>query len=181
VCPPWNRLPEAEERVEVVITPGLAFGTGTHATTQLCLQQLERQMLRGRTVLDWGCGSGVLAVAALLLGATGATAVDLDPKALVASGENAVLNGVHDALSVCRPDEVNGHEQYDIVVANILAGTIMDLAPTLERHLVPDGILILSGILAVQTDRVQAAFAQYNLNLSHREEWACLCGSRIAS
>ena len=181
VCPPWNRLPETEDRVEVVITPGLAFGTGTHATTQLCLQQLERQMLRGRTVLDWGCGSGVLAVAALLLGAADATAVDLDPKALVASGENAVLNGVNDALSVCRPDEVNGHEQYDIVVANILAGTIMDLAPTLERHLAPDGILILSGILAVQTDRVQAAFAQYNLNLSHREEWACLCGSRIAS
>jgi ribosomal protein L11 methyltransferase len=138
-------------------------------------------MLRGRTVLDWGCGSGVLAVAALLLGAGTATAVDLDPKALVASRENATLNGVNDALSVCRPDEVSSHEQYDVVVANILAGTIMDLAPTLEHHLAPGGILILSGILVVQTDRVQAAFAQYNLSLSHREEWACLCGSRIAS
>ena len=181
VCPPWDRLPEAEDLVQVVITPGLAFGTGTHATTQLCLQQLGCQMLRGRTVLDWGCGSGVLAVAALLLGAGTATAVDLDPKALVASRENATLNGVNDALSVCRPDEVSSHEQYDVVVANILAGTIMDLAPTLEHHLAPGGILILSGILVVQTDRVQAAFAQYNLSLSHREEWACLCGSRIAS
>ena len=181
VCPPWDRLPEAEDLVQVVITPGLAFGTGTHATTQLCLQQLGCQMLRGRTVLDWGCGSGVLAVAALLLGADTATAVDLDPKALVASRENGALNGVNDALSVCRPDEVSSHEQYDVVVANILAGTIMDLAPTLEHHLAPGGILILSGILVVQTDRVQAAFAQYNLSLSHREEWACLCGSRIAS
>ena len=181
VCPPWDRLPEAEDLVQVVITPGLAFGTGTHATTQLCLQQLGCQMLRGRTVLDWGCGSGVLAVAALLLGAGTATAVDLDPKALVASRENAALNGVNDTLSVCRPDEVSRHEQYDVVVANILAGTIMDLAPTLEHHLAPGGILVLSGILVVQSDRVQAAFAQYNLSLSQREEWACLCGSRIAS
>ena len=181
VCPPWNRLPDAQGLVQVVITPGLAFGTGTHATTQLCLQQLDRQVLRGRAVLDWGCGSGVLAVAALLLGAATATAVDLDPKALAASGENAARNGVNDALSVCRPDEVSGHEQYDVVVANILAGTIMDLAPTLEHHLAPGGILILSGILAGQAAQVQAAFAQYNLSPSHREEWACLCGSRIAS
>ncbi len=181
VCPPWDQLPDAKGLIKVVITPGLAFGTGTHATTRLCLQQLERQMLHGRTVLDWGCGSGVLAVAALLLGAATATAVDLDPKALVASGENAKRNGVEEILSVCRPYEVSSDDQYDVVVANILAGTLIDLAPTLERHVAPGGILILSGILAVQAARVQAAFAQYNLLLSHREEWACLFGSRTAS
>jgi|TARA_B100000315_G_scaffold109537_1_gene100517 ribosomal protein L11 methyltransferase len=180
VCPPWHGLADEKGLVQVVITPGIAFGTGTHATTQLCLAQLENRILKGRTVLDWGCGSGVLAVAALRLGASAATGVDLDPKALSASRENAALNGVADALSVCKPDEVSNREQYDIVVANILAGTVIDLAPTLDRHLAPDGILILSGLLVAQAARVQASFAQYNLTLSHREEWACLCGARIA-
>ena len=181
VCPPWHGVPDEKSLVQVVITPGIAFGTGTHATTQLCLAQLDAQKLKGRTVLDWGCGSGILAVAALRLGAATATGVDLDPKALLASRENATLNGVADALSVCQPEGVNDREQYDIVVANILAGTIMDLAPTLDRHLAPSGILILSGILVAQAARVQASFAQYNLTLSRREEWACLCGLRIAS
>ena len=181
VCPPWHGVPDEKGLVQVVITPGIAFGTGTHATTQLCLAQLDAQKLKGRTVLDWGCGSGILAVAALRLGAATATGVDLDPKALLASRENATLNGVADALSVCQPEGVSDREQYDIVVANILAGTIMDLAPTLDRHLAPSGILILSGILVAQTARVQASFAQYNLTLSRREEWACLCGLRIAS
>ena len=181
VCPPWHGVPDEKGLVQVVITPGIAFGTGTHATTQLCLAQLDAQKLKGRTVLDWGCGSGILAVAALRLGAATATGVDLDPKALLASRENAALNGVADALSVCQPEEVSNREQYDIVVANILAGTVMDLAPTLDRHLAPGGILILSGILVAQAARVQASFAQYNLTLSRREEWACLCGLRIAS
>ena len=181
VCPPWHGVPDEKGLVQVVITPGIAFGTGTHATTQLCLAQLDAQKLKGRTVLDWGCGSGILAVAALRLGAATATGVDLDPKALLASRKNATLNGVADALSVCQPEGVNDREQYDIVVANILAGTIMDLAPTLDRHLAPSGILILSGILVAQAARVQASFAQYNLTLSRREEWACLCGLRIAS
>ena len=181
VCPPWHGVPDEKGLVQVVITPGIAFGTGTHATTQLCLAQLDAQKLKGRTVLDWGCGSGILAVAALRLGAATATGVDLDPKALLASRENATLNGVADALSVCQPEGVSDREQYDIVVANILAGTIMDLAPTLDRHLAPSGILILSGILVAQAARVQASFAQYNLTLSRREEWACLCGLRIAS
>jgi len=181
VCPPWHGVPDEKGLVQVVITPGIAFGTGTHATTQLCLAQLDVQKLKGQTVLDWGCGSGILAVAALRLGAATATGVDLDPKALSASRENAALNGVADALLVCQPEEVSNREQYDIVVANILAGTVMDLAPTLDHHLAPGGILILSGILVAQAARVQASFAQYNLTLSRREEWACLCGPRIAS
>ena len=181
ICPPWNPLPDSANQIQVTITPGLAFGTGTHATTQLCLQQIECHSFEGGKVLDWGCGSGVLAIAALLLGAGSATGVDLDPKAMVASRENALINGVADALDLCTPDALSDNAQYDLVVANILAGTIMELAGTLERHLKPQGILILSGILAAQVERVRASFAQYNLTSTYREEWACLCGLRIAS
>ena len=181
ICPPWNPLPDSANQIQVTITPGLAFGTGTHATTQLCLQQIERHNFEGGKVLDWGCGSGVLAIAALRLGAGSATGVDLDPKAMVASRENALINGVADALDLCTPDALSDNAQYDLVVANILAGTIMELAGTLERHLKPQGILILSGILAAQVERVRASFAQYNLTSTYREEWACLCGLRIAS
>ena len=181
ICPPWNPLPDSANQIQVTITPGLAFGTGTHATTQLCLQQIERHNFEGGKVLDWGCGSGVLAIAALRLGARSATGVDLDPKAMVASRENALINGVADALDLCTPDALSDNAQYDLVVANILAGTIMELADTLERHLKPHGILILSGILSAQVARVRASFAQYNLTSTYREEWACLCGLRIAS
>ena len=181
ICPPWNPLPDSANQIQVTITPGLAFGTGTHATTQLCLQQIECHNFEGGKVLDWGCGSGVLAIAALRLGAGSATGVDLDPKAMVASRENALINGVADALDLCTPDALSDNAQYDLVVANILAGTIMELAGTLERHLKPQGILILSGILAAQVERVRASFAQYNLTSTYREEWACLCGLRIAS
>ena len=181
ICPPWNPLPDSANQIQVTITPGLAFGTGTHATTQLCLQQIERHNFEGGKVLDWGCGSGVLAIAALRLGAGSATGVDLDPKAMMASRENALINGVADALDLCTPDALSDNAQYDLVVANILAGTIMELADTLERHLKPHGILILSGILSAQVARVRASFAQYNLTSTYREEWACLCGSRIAS
>jgi len=181
ICPPWDPLPDFSNQIQVTITPGLAFGTGTHATTQLCLQQIERHNLEGSKVLDWGCGSGVLAIAALHLGAGSATGVDLDPKAMVASRENALLNGVADALNLCTPDALSDDAQFDLVVANILAGTIMELAATLQQHLKPQGVLILSGILAAQVDRVCSSFAQYNLTSTYREEWACLCGSRIAS
>jgi len=181
ICPPWNPLPDSADQIQVTITPGLAFGTGTHATTQLCLQQIECHSFEGSKVLDWGCGSGVLAIAALRLGAGSATGVDLDPKAMVASRENALLNGVAGMFDLCTPDALSDDARYDLVVANILAGTIMELATTLEQHLKPQGVLILSGILGTQVDRVRTSFAQYNLTSTYREEWACLCGSRIAS
>ena len=181
ICPPWNPLPDSANQIQVTITPGLAFGTGTHATTQLCLQQIECHSFEGSKVLDWGCGSGVLAIAALRLGAGSATGVDLDPKAMMASRENALLNGVAGTLDLCTPDALSDGARYDLVVANILAGTIMELAATLEQHLKPQGVLILSGILGAQVDRVRTFFAQYNLTSTYREEWACLCGSRIAS
>ena len=181
ICPPWNPLPDSANQIQVTITPGLAFGTGTHPTTQLCLQQIECHSFEGSKVLDWGCGSGVLAIAALRLGAGSATGVDLDPKAMVASRENALLNGVAGMFDLCTPDALSDDARYDLVVANILAGTIIELAGTLEQHLEPQGVLILSGILGAQVDRVRTSFAQYNLTSTYREEWACLCGSRIAS
>ena len=137
ICPPWNPLPDSADQIQVTITPGLAFGTGTHATTQLCLQQIECHSFEGSKVLDWGCGSGVLAIAALRLGAGSATGVDLDPKAMVASRENALLNGVAGMFDLCTPDALSDDARYDLVVANILAGTIMELAATLEQHLKP--------------------------------------------
>ncbi len=177
VCPPWQSAPDPDA-LSLTITPGLAFGTGTHPTTQLCLVALEKLLLEGRSVLDWGCGSGILAVAALRLGAAHATAVDLDPRALTATQDNAERNGVSHALSVIEAGRLSQTLRSDIVVANILAGTVMALASTLNHHLRPGGTLILSGILAAQADRVRAAFPQYNFDLSRRDDWIVLRGQR---
>lgn len=177
VCPPWEAMAE-DRAMDIRINPGLAFGTGTHATTQLCLRAIESIRLSGQAVLDWGCGSGILAIAALRLGASTATGVDLDRRALTASIDNAKLNGVADQLAVCAPDELDPGHRYDVVIANILAGTILELAESLESALTPGGTLILSGILAPQADRVCAAFAQYNLTAFSQEEWVALVGQR---
>ena len=127
-----------------------------------------------------GCGSGILAVAALRMGATQATAVDLDPRALTATQENAKRNRVNHGLSVMSVDQLPHNLGYDIVLANILAGTLISLAPTLDRHLSPGGTLILSGVLPAQADRVQQAFAQYNFRLLQRDDWVALQGQRTA-
>lgn len=179
VCPPWQTTPDTNA-LNLVITPGLAFGTGTHPTTQLCLTLLEQSALKGCSVLDWGCGSGILAVAALRMGATQATAVDLDPRALTATQENAKRNRVNHGLSVMSVDQLPHDVGYDIVLANILAGTLISLAPTLDRHLLPGGTLILSGVLPAQADQVQQAFTQYNFRVLHRDDWVALQGQRTA-
>ena len=179
VCPPWQAAPDTNA-LTLVITPGLAFGTGTHPTTQLCLTLLEELTLKGCSVLDWGCGSGILAVAALRMGATQATAVDLDPRALTVTQENAKRNRVNHGLSVMSVEQLPHDLDYDIVLANILAGTLISLAPTLDRHLSPGGTLILSGVLPAQADRVQQAFAQYNFRLLQRDDWIALQGQRPA-
>ena len=179
VYPPWQTAPDTNA-LNLVITPGLAFGTGTHPTTQLCLTLLEELTLKDCSVLDWGCGSGILAVAALRMGATQATAVDLDPRALTATQENAKRNGVNHGLSVMSVGQLSHDIGYDIVLANILAGTLISLAPTLDRHLSPGGTLILSGVLPAQADRVQQAFAQYNFRVLQRDDWVALQGQRTA-
>lgn len=144
--------------VIMTLDPGLAFGTGTHPTTALCLEWLDRQSLQGATVLDYGCGSGILAIAALLLGASRAICTDIDPQALHATGENAVTNGVADRLSVYLPEALPSVKA-DVVMANILAGPLVQLAPRLLASMRPGSRLVLAGLLERQADEVRAAYA----------------------
>ena len=154
ICPTGHEV-NADDAVVVDLDPGLAFGTGTHATTALCLEWLDGIDLRGRSVLDYGCGSGVLAIAALKLGARTATGMDIDHQALLATRENATANGVQ--VTVCdRPAAIEG--SFDIVVANILAGPLVEFADSITARLASHGMLALSGVLCEQADEVMAAY-----------------------
>jgi ribosomal protein L11 methyltransferase len=176
---PHGMTPPDPNAVTVYIDPGLAFGTGTHPTTHLCLQWLAEQDLTGRVVLDYGCGSGILAIAALKLGAHVAWGVDNDADALRVAMENARANGVAEAFTVFLPDELPTGHVADVTVANILAQPLMDLAPELERHTAGNGRIALSGILEPQADMVRKCYdAAFKLEVIVRENWALLSGSR---
>lgn len=159
ICPSWAEPPA--EGVILQLDPGLAFGTGTHPTTALCLTWLDGQSLTGRRVIDYGCGSGILAIAALALGAAHALAVDNDPQALQATLDNAARNQCQDRLTVQTVATAGTAlgATTDVVMANILAGPLRELAPTILPLLAPGGQLVLSGILADQADAVMAAYA----------------------
>ncbi len=178
VCPTGAPAPEEPEAIVVRLDPGLAFGTGTHPTTALCLEALEGLDLSGKSVLDYGCGSGILSVAALKLGAARALAVDIDPQALAASTENARRNGVAPLLTTQRPG--TPLPRVDCVVANILAATLVDLLPVLAGACNSGADLLLSGVLVSQADAVAAAYApQFALQgLTHRDDWCCLRARR---
>jgi ribosomal protein L11 methyltransferase len=177
ICPSWCE-PAQPDAVNLVLDPGLAFGSGTHATTRLCLEWLVEKGCAEAVVLDYGCGSGILAIAALLLGARQAVAVDLDPQALIATTDNARRNGVDERLRVCQPDQLAGFEA-DIVLANILSETLIRLRPTLLQHLRPEGSLVLSGILASQADNVQQAYRpDPELAAVELDGWVRLAGTR---
>jgi ribosomal protein L11 methyltransferase len=178
ICPTGFEPPEPQA-VNVVLDPGLAFGTGTHATTALCLEWLDGQDLQGKTVIDYGCGSGILAVAALKLGAAKAYGVDIDPQALTASEENARKNGVEHHLRLGYPREIAA-VRADVVVANILATPLIELAAEIGEKVLPGGRLALSGILAAQIESVRAAYvSQFDFSPPVlREEWALLTGIR---
>ncbi|MGX2029711.1 MULTISPECIES: 50S ribosomal protein L11 methyltransferase [Methylocaldum] len=179
ICPTGFEPPEPVA-VNVVLDPGLAFGTGTHPTTALCLEWLDGQDLAGKTVIDYGCGSGVLAVAALKLGAAKAYGVDIDPQALTASDENARKNGVEDRLALGYPRELAA-VRADVLVANILATPLIELAAEISEKVRPGGSLALSGILATQVENVRAAYAsQFDFSPPVvREEWALLTGAKL--
>lgn len=168
-------------RVVVRINMGLAFGTGEHPTTALCLDWLDRHVTTGCTLLDYGCGSGVLALAALALGASRAFAVDNDDQALTATRANAELNDATQRLVVAAPDTLPA-VSVDVLVANILAGPLVELAPAFARYVRPTGQLVLSGILERQSSRVAAAYEPYfgELKQTVRDGWACLAGRRNA-
>jgi ribosomal protein L11 methyltransferase len=179
IVPSWHEAPEPEA-VNLLLDPGLAFGTGTHPTTALCLEWLDGQELAGDTVLDFGCGSGILAIAALLLGAKRALGTDIDPQALEASRDNATRNGIDPALfPVYLPADLPTG-QADVVVANILAGPLVSLAGQLTSLVKPGGRLALSGILAEQAEEVRAAYADaFELEpTAEREGWVRISGRR---
>lgn len=182
ICPRGHPAP-TPKGVVVELDPGLAFGTGQHPTTALCLEWLDGAELGGSVVLDYGCGSGILAIAALRLGASHAVALDHDPQAIEATRANAAANGVAAQLSTCGPEEVaglGGRLPADLVVANILAGPLVELAPTLLEALRPGGTLVLSGVLTDQVTTVQGAYAEgVDLGpVSIREGWARITGTR---
>jgi len=178
VCP-HGQQPDDPNAIIVALDPGLAFGTGHHATTALCLEWLDGAALAGKTVLDFGCGSGILALAALKLGAARAIAVDHDPQALTATHDNAAANGVAERLEIYAPEELPALGA-DVVLANILAGPLIELAPRLTALLRPAGEVVLSGVLADQVDGVRAAYArQIELAPTRlREEWALIYGQK---
>ena len=177
---PHDMKPPDADAITVYIDPGLAFGTGTHATTLLCLQWLCAQDLSGRTVLDYGCGSGILAIAALKLGARAAWGVDNDPTAVEVALENARANDVADRFSAFLPETLPPDHVADVTVANILAEPLIELAPQLIRLTAGDGRIALSGILADQADVVRKSYdTAFTLQMETLDGWARLSGPRI--
>jgi len=179
ICPSWRDVPDPDA-VNVMLDPGLAFGTGTHPTTSLCLSWLDGLDLQGKTVIDFGCGSGILAIAALKLGAAQAIGIDIDPQAIQASRDNAERNGVADRLSLYLPHQQPENLQADVVVANILAGPLRELAPLIGVLPKAGGHLGLSGVLASQAESVCEAYAErFALDaVAEKEEWCRITGVR---
>ncbi len=176
ICPSWRDVPEPDA-VNVMLDPGLAFGTGTHPTTALCLTWLDSLDLEGKTVVDFGCGSGILSLAALKLGAKKVIGIDIDPQALQASLENAKRNGVEDRLELFLPKDQPSFKA-DVVVANILAGPLRELAPVIIDYVAPNGLLALSGILEEQGENLQSIYGQWCTMdpIAVQDEWVRLSG-----
>ncbi|WP_439294827.1 50S ribosomal protein L11 methyltransferase [Lonepinella sp. BR2882] len=177
ICPSWREVPD-ENAVNVMLDPGLAFGTGTHPTTALCLEWLDSLDLQDKTVIDFGCGSGILAIAALKLGAKNAIGIDIDPQAILASRNNAEQNGVADRLQLFLSDDKPTDLKADVVVANILAGPLKELYPVISQLVKSQGNLGLSGILASQAQSVCQSYQQKFIlePVVEREEWCRITG-----
>jgi ribosomal protein L11 methyltransferase len=185
VCPDGQRPSDLQppasslQPVFIDLDPGLAFGTGTHPTTALCLAWLESANLHGKTIIDYGCGSGILAIAALKLGAASALAVDIDSQAVTATLENATRNGVADRLTVATVAARQARAA-DILVANILAEPLITLAASLSALVRPSGHIVLSGVLSQQAPQVAMEYAPwFDIQpICARDEWACIEGVR---
>lgn len=180
VCPSWCEPIEPLAR-NIILDPGLAFGTGTHATTHMCLDWLSKQTLDHQSVLDYGSGSGILAIAAIMSGARHADAVDIDPLAVEACQENAQRNGVASQMNSYLPSDLPKSKpaSYELVIANILAEVIIELRDTLLLHLKSDGRLLLTGILATQADKVIDSFgSEYVFTRQIQDQWCLLNGRR---
>ena len=181
ICPSWIAPPDLNA-VNLSLDPGLAFGTGSHPTTHLCLRWLDQQDLKGKIVIDYGCGSGILGIAALLLGAKQVIAVDNDPQALLASRDNAQRNNIATSrLSTYLPDDVPATICADVMVANILASPLISLAPKLCAMTKPKGLLCLAGLLENQIDAVSKPYLeQFTFSSPAIEsEWAQLGAQKL--
>lgn len=179
IVPSWHEAPDSQA-VNLLLDPGLAFGTGTHPTTALCLEWLDGQDVRGLNAIDFGCGSGILAIAALLLGAERVTGTDIDPQALEASRDNAQRNGITDERFPLYLPEAMPAEPADLLLANILAGPLVSLAPQLISLVRPGGRIALSGILAEQTEEILAAYRDaFELDpVAEKDGWIRVTGVR---
>jgi ribosomal protein L11 methyltransferase len=176
-----HELPE--KNASVLLSPGLAFGTGDHPTTAMCLSWLDAIDLQGARVLDYGCGSGILGLAAVALGARSACLTDIDPQALQAATDNALRNGMADRINVTPPDKTDNSVRFDILLANILSGTLIELGPVLDRFMVPGGRMAITGILARQADDVASAWSGWaNMAVSDQtQDWVLLTGTKCGT
>ncbi|WP_042052139.1 50S ribosomal protein L11 methyltransferase [Aeromonas dhakensis] len=180
ICPSWRDVPNPDA-VNVMLDPGLAFGTGTHPTTALCLQWLDGLDLAGKTVVDFGCGSGILGIAALKLGAARVIGIDIDPQAIQASRDNAKRNGVADQIELYLPADQPQDVEADVVVANILAGPLRELAPLIAGHGKAGSLMALSGVLESQAPELETIYGQwFEMDpTAVKEEWCRLSGRKL--
>lgn len=179
ICPSWRPVPDPSA-INVMLDPGLAFGTGTHPTTALCLKWLDSLDLKNKLVIDYGCGSGILAIAALKLGAKRVIGIDIDPQAIQASRDNAERNNVNHDIELYLTEDIPDNLQADVLVANILAGPLKELEPNINSLIKPAGLLGLSGILTSQSQSVCTAYQpHFDLDpVAEQEEWCRITGKK---
>lgn len=178
IVPSWSEPPQ-KDAVNLMLDPGMAFGTGTHPTTSLCLQWLDKQAPKDLSVIDYGCGSGILALAAQKLGAKSVAGTDIDPQAITASKQNAERNNEEIPFNLVEDFD---SEPVDLLVANILAGPLKELASEFDRLLKPGGTLVLSGLLATQAEGLIEHYQQFGIQLDNQEtqdEWGLLSGQKV--
>ena len=186
ICPSWKDVPDPDA-VNILLDPGLAFGTGTHPTTALCLELLTHIDIKDKQVIDYGCGSGILAIAAIKLGAAHAHCVDNDPQALIATEENAKKNNVLENMGISPPDVVNNlvnnspeKIQADLLIANILAKPLLELLPLFVKLLKDDGVIMLSGILSSQEQEITNAYKDsFDIStVGNSDDWLCILANK---
>jgi ribosomal protein L11 methyltransferase len=172
VCPSWCEIPDPQA-INIILDPEMAFGTGTHPTTALCLEWIAENIQPGNTVVDYGCGSGILAIAAAKLGATKVYGIEIDPVALEVSNNNALKNNISSAVFSTYLTDQTPDVQVDVVVANILFNPLLELAPIIAVLLKPNGKIVLSGLLTDQAAAIQACYGQMfkDFVVTHKDEW----------